>query len=78
MTVEFVPEGQEFVALNGGPVFSFSPAISFVVNCRTQKEIDHYGEQTLSNRRGTTAVRLAGKTGTVSRGRWYRLNLRRC
>lgn len=58
MTVEFVLEGQEFVALNGGPVFFFSPAISFVVNCRTQKEIDHSWEQ-IWRRRGTAAVRLA-------------------
>ncbi len=40
MTVEFELEGQRFVALNGGPQFDFSPAISFVVNCRTQREID--------------------------------------
>ena len=40
MTVRFVIEGQEFVALNGGPEFKFSPAVSIMVNCRTQKEID--------------------------------------
>ena len=40
MTVGFEIEGQEFVALNGGPVFKFSEAISFVVNCKTQEEID--------------------------------------
>lgn len=40
MTVSFEIEGQEFVALNGGPQFRFSEAISFVVNCKTQKEID--------------------------------------
>jgi predicted 3-demethylubiquinone-9 3-methyltransferase (glyoxalase superfamily) len=40
MTVAFELEGQPFVALNGGPEFTFSPAISFVVNCETQKEID--------------------------------------
>jgi predicted 3-demethylubiquinone-9 3-methyltransferase (glyoxalase superfamily) len=40
MTVAFQLEGQEFVALNGGPVFTFSPAISFVVNCETQDEVD--------------------------------------
>jgi predicted 3-demethylubiquinone-9 3-methyltransferase (glyoxalase superfamily) len=45
MTVDFRIEGQKFVALNGGPVFAFSQAISFVVNCRTQKEIDRYWEQ---------------------------------
>ena len=40
MTAKFLIEGQEFVALNGGPVFTFSPAISFVVNCGTQEEVD--------------------------------------
>ncbi len=40
MTIAFQLEGQEFVALNGGPVFTFSPAISFVVNCETQEEVD--------------------------------------
>jgi len=52
MTVAFELEGQPFVALNGGPEFTFSPAISFVVNCETQKEIDdlwkklsHSGEE---------------------------------
>lgn len=40
MTVEFVIEGQTFIALNGGPHFTFSPAISFLVNCATQEELD--------------------------------------
>jgi predicted 3-demethylubiquinone-9 3-methyltransferase (glyoxalase superfamily) len=40
MTVTFELEGQKFVALNGGPVFTFSSAISFVVNCATQEEVD--------------------------------------
>jgi len=40
MTVEFRLEDQDFIALNGGPTFSFSPAISLFVNCRTQKEVD--------------------------------------
>src|SRR5437773_7627607 len=42
MTIEFQLEGQEFVALNGGPHFKFTEAISFVVNCQTQEEIDYY------------------------------------
>ncbi len=42
MTVEFQLEGQEFVALNGGPHFKFNEAVSFVVNCRTQAEVDKY------------------------------------
>jgi len=40
MTVAFQLDGQPFVALNGGPVFTFSPAISFVVDCQTQEEVD--------------------------------------
>jgi len=40
MTASFVLDGQEFVALNGGPQFTFTPAISFVVNCTTQEEVD--------------------------------------
>jgi predicted 3-demethylubiquinone-9 3-methyltransferase (glyoxalase superfamily) len=40
MTVKFRLAGQEFVALNGGPHFKFTEAISFVVNCATQKEVD--------------------------------------
>src|SRR5262249_48636818 len=42
MSIEFELEGQEFVALNGGPHFKFTEAISFVVNCRTQAEVDKY------------------------------------
>jgi predicted 3-demethylubiquinone-9 3-methyltransferase (glyoxalase superfamily) len=45
MTVAFRLDGQEFVALNGGPVFTFTEAISFVVNCETQDEVDHYWEK---------------------------------
>lgn len=40
MTVSFQLDGQEFIALNGGPQFKFTPAISLLVNCKTQKEID--------------------------------------
>ena len=40
MTVAFQLEGQEFVALNGGPEFKFTPAISLVVNCTSQEEVD--------------------------------------
>lgn len=40
MTVTFQLDGQEFMALNGGPVFKFTEAISFIVNCETQEEVD--------------------------------------
>jgi predicted 3-demethylubiquinone-9 3-methyltransferase (glyoxalase superfamily) len=42
MTASFELQGQQFIALNGGPQFKFSPAISFVVNCETQQEVDDY------------------------------------
>ena len=45
MTVAFELDGQEFVALNGGPLFKFTEAISFVVNCETQEEVDHFWEK---------------------------------
>ena len=41
----FQIEGQEFYALNGGPLFAFSPAISFFVNCETQQEVDELWEK---------------------------------
>lgn len=45
MTVAFELDGQVFVALNGGPQFSFTQAISFVVNCETQAEVDAFWEK---------------------------------
>src|SRR6266702_354580 len=45
MSVVFQLEGQEFFALNGGPHFTFSPAISFFVNCETQEEVDELWEK---------------------------------
>jgi predicted 3-demethylubiquinone-9 3-methyltransferase (glyoxalase superfamily) len=45
MVVPFQLNGQEFLALNGGPQFTFSPAISFVVNCETQEEIDSFWDK---------------------------------
>ena len=45
MTVPFELDGQRFVALNGGPEFTFSEAISFQVDCRSQAEVDRYWDQ---------------------------------
>lgn len=45
MVARFQLDGQEFTALNGGPMFKFTEAISFVVNCKTQEEVDHYWEK---------------------------------
>ncbi len=45
MTANFELDGQVFTALNGGPMYQFSPATSFVVHCETQAEVDHYWEK---------------------------------
>lgn len=45
MVIEFELDGQKFTGLNGGPHFKFSEAISFIVNCDTQEEVDHYWEK---------------------------------
>ena len=42
MTVEFTLNGQDFLALNGGPVFAFNEAVSFIINCQTQEEADYF------------------------------------
>jgi predicted 3-demethylubiquinone-9 3-methyltransferase (glyoxalase superfamily) len=47
MTVSFELEGQPFVALNGGPVFKFTEAVSFAVNCESQEEVDHFWNRLL-------------------------------
>jgi predicted 3-demethylubiquinone-9 3-methyltransferase (glyoxalase superfamily) len=45
MTVEFELDGQEFIALNGGPEYTFTPAVSFSIDCKTQAEVDHYWDR---------------------------------
>ena len=45
MTVEFELEGQAFIALNGGPEYTFTPAISFSVDCKDQAEVDHFWDR---------------------------------
>ena len=45
MSATFELNGQEFIALNGGPMYSFTPAISFFVKCETQEEVDYYWEK---------------------------------
>src|SRR5262245_42244943 len=45
MVAEFQIDGQEFVALNGGPRFKFTEAISFVINCETQEEVEYFWER---------------------------------
>jgi len=55
MTLEFTLDGVPFVALNGGPQFTFNESVSFVVHCETQEEVDYYWEK-LSADGGETGV----------------------
>jgi len=57
MSATFQLEGEEFYALNGGPQFSFTPAISFFVNCETQEEVDDLWEERVIAPRGLSCSR---------------------
>ena len=47
MTIDFELDGQRVTALNGGPMFQFSEAVSFVIDCADQKEVDHFWDKLL-------------------------------
>jgi predicted 3-demethylubiquinone-9 3-methyltransferase (glyoxalase superfamily) len=49
MTVEFELEGQRFIGINGGPEFTFDEAVSFLINCEDQEEIDYFWERLSSD-----------------------------
>ena len=57
--------GQEFIALNGGPMYSFSKAISFVVNCETQEEVDEYWEKLSAGGQQLQCAWLTDKFGVT-------------
>jgi predicted 3-demethylubiquinone-9 3-methyltransferase (glyoxalase superfamily) len=63
MTVTFQLEGQEFMGLNGGPHYTFSPAISFFVNCETQAEVDELWEKLSAGGREDRCAWLTDKFG---------------
>jgi predicted 3-demethylubiquinone-9 3-methyltransferase (glyoxalase superfamily) len=63
MTAQFALNGQDFIALNGGPNFKFTEAISFVVNCETQKEIDYYWDKLLHGGQAQACGWLKDKFG---------------
>jgi len=63
MTAAFQLDGQDFVALNGGPQFKFTPAISFVVNCETQQEVDDLWQKLSSGGRTDRCGWLQDKFG---------------
>ena len=51
LTVDFVLDGQEYTAINGGPQFTFDEAISLLVNCADQEEVDYYWDKLRRGRR---------------------------
>src|SRR2546421_7694584 len=63
MTVAFELNGQEFVALNGGPDFEFNQAISFFVGCETQAEVDHLWEKLSGGGQGIQSRGLKDRIG---------------
>ena len=63
LTARFRLEGQEFIALNGGPQFTFTPAISFSVDCKTQQEVDRLWKKLLESGRPSQCGWLQDKYG---------------
>jgi predicted 3-demethylubiquinone-9 3-methyltransferase (glyoxalase superfamily) len=63
MTVNFRIMDQEFTALNGGPVYKITPAVSFVVHCSTQKEVDYYWRRLTAGGREIQCGWLVDKFG---------------
>ncbi len=70
LTISFELDGQKFIALNGGPMFQFTEAISFVVRCDTQQEVDDYWSKLTAE--AAPRVNAAGsKTSSASPGRSF-------
>lgn len=63
LTVTFELFGQEFVALNGGPEFAFTPATSFYIDCESQAEVDYYWEKLLEGGQADACGWLRDKYG---------------
>ena len=63
LTCSFELDGREFMALNGGPQYQFTPAISLVVNCETQAEVDHYWNGLLEGGQASQCGWLADRFG---------------
>lgn len=63
MTVEFTLDGQPYTAINGGPEFPFTEAISLLVNCRDQDEVDYYWEKLGAGGREVQCGWLADRYG---------------
>lgn len=65
MTANFELDGQAFTALNGGPMFKFSPATSFVVHCETQAEVDYYWDKLSAGGKPNQCAWLDDKFGVT-------------
>ena len=63
MTATFELNGQQFIALNGGPLYKFTEAVSFVVKCETQEEIDYYWDKLLDGGQAQRCGWLKDKFG---------------
>ncbi len=63
LTCTFELDGQAFVALNGGPQYQFTPAISLVVNCETQAEVDHHWNKLLEGGKAVQCGWLTDRFG---------------
>ena len=63
MTVEFELDGQPFTGLNGGPYFKFTEAVSFVISCADQAEVDHYWDRLLEGGKASQCGWLKDKFG---------------
>ena len=63
LVVPFELDGQDFMGLNGGPIFKFSPAISFLINCEDQAEVDHYWDRLLEGGQPSQCGWLSDKYG---------------
>jgi predicted 3-demethylubiquinone-9 3-methyltransferase (glyoxalase superfamily) len=63
MTMKFRLNGLEFVALNGGPYYTFTHAVSFVINCENQNEVDHYWDKLIEGGKPSQCGWLSDKYG---------------
>jgi predicted 3-demethylubiquinone-9 3-methyltransferase (glyoxalase superfamily) len=65
LTANFELDGQKFIALNGGPMYKFSPATSFVVNCENQSEVDYYWDKLAAGGKPNRCAWLDDKFGVT-------------
>lgn len=63
LTIYFKLNGQEYLALNGGPQYKFNPAVSFTVDCKSQKEVDYYWKKLTKGGKGVACSWLEDKFG---------------